>query len=213
MTPAASKLPANLLQKIAASRASGHRYPNHTDGFYVEEIRKVDIEAAFSGNVFILELGIVEAKVQIAGIEPNKVGTIAANVINLDTNKSGMGNVKAFLLKVLNVDEETMAHSGHFTCCGGTQQNPCQKPAGTLMTEAERTDEIARTLAAVIAPNQPLMGYLIGNNTYRTKIKGGPNAGKDFVGNGWVNYPQTREQVAARRALIEQGTIGSPIRN
>lgn len=187
-----------LLMKIATATATSIRRPNFRDGIYVVEIRALLSEQKRKGHCFIIETGIITAKESDdpsrPGIIPNAPGTIAGVVTNLDTNDSAPGNIKRFILGLLGVDEDTMAHD-----------------SGALMTAEEKIAQIMATYADIVSESQPARGMLVYATTYHSIIKSGPNQGKVFVGVNWDNYPnQTDEMIAQRRQLIDGGAIGSP---
>lgn len=201
------ELPPDLARKIANARSSRPRYPNVYDGYYLFEVRKTLCEPTRNkGDAFILELGVVTAtpmnSPESQGVTPNQPGTICA-IVNLLNQDSAPGNVKAFILGVLGLDEQSMTrqveHNGQVV--------------HVKLTPDEVSAEIAETFVEVVSEQQPLCGMLVSAQTYRTKIKSGPNAGKPFVGVDWTYYPnQTGAVVAARRKLIEGGAIGSPVK-
>ena len=194
------QLSQTLLMKIATAQATANRRPNIRDGEYLFEVRQLLSEQKRKGHCFIIELGVIEAKPSAdphrPGIEPNPVGSICGNVVNLDTNDSAPRNVKRFVLGLLGFDEETMTHED-----------------GSPMTADEKVAEVMATYADLVAPNQPARGMLVRGITFHSIIKTGPNAGKPFVGCNWEYVPdQTDDMIAARRKLIDSGAVGVPLK-
>lgn len=200
----------DALRKIAQAKPGGIRHPNMRDGSYVLEVRLCDLFKGQKGRIFLIETGVVEARQITDGIQPNAPGTVIGTATNIDTNLSAGGNSLRFMLALYGIVQEEMAHTGQPDCCGIPQG--CGKPAGQLLSETEREDEFVAVGGMIIAPGQPAKGMLINCTTYRSKIQTGPNAGKDFVGQGWEHYPgQSAQQVSERRAAIDRGMIGAAL--
>jgi hypothetical protein len=171
---ATSQVARAIFQKIANSRASmgGNRI---TDGKYLFLIKKMLIEAKFDGTMFIVEFKVLAAEGILPDVQPNKVGTTASYVVNLDKNISAGGNAKAFVLGLLGYKEDEVA------------------PADVEATLADLTDTA-----------QPARGMLIADETYRKPIRSGPNAGKPFTAHRWTYVGQNApEEVAKRRAELD----------
>lgn len=184
-----------LLNKIARSRATKGGN-NIKDGKYVFEIKKIIQEKKEDGEMFIVELGVVECEAQPGNFEragkpvwpgvdgaievkPNPVGSSPSYVLNLDKNKSAGGNVKAFVLAL--VDGEDFSEE-----------------------DEKAVADFVATVDELIGPTQPARGMLIYDETFRKKIKGGDNAGQPFVGHNWQHVEQTGEQIAERRAKLDK---------
>lgn len=162
-------------RKIVSASASGGGNIIR-DGKYVFDVIRCLTKRAFrGGTVFIAELDVVDAEPTTPGVEPNRPGTTASWVLNLDNNPSAPGNVKGFLLALLGVDEARVSQ-----------------------------DELESTTVDVVSDAQPARGMRIADETFRKVIRGGPNAGKDFVAHRWQNVQQTPQEVAARRAALDQ---------
>jgi hypothetical protein len=85
-----------LAEQIAGADVSGGGNIIR-DGKYLFCVQKVFIGKMYNGNMFVAEFGVVESEAVENDVEPNAVGTTCSYVINVDTNKSALGNIKAFL--------------------------------------------------------------------------------------------------------------------
>jgi hypothetical protein len=177
----APKIRNPILMRIAKAQASnGGNYIR--DGIYTFCVAKIILDQKQNGNMFIVEFKVLESQ-NIPGIVDEKtgkpvlanpVGTMCSMALNLDTNKSAVGNAKAFVLALLGEDEANVTD-----------------------------EEFEEALGHLIDKDQPARGMKIANETFRKAIKGGANAGKPYVGNRWQNIDETAEQIAARRAWLD----------
>jgi len=165
-----------LLEKIKnAKTTSGGN--NIFDGQYVFEVHRLLLDGKFKGTMFIAELGVLESEAVLPDVKPNMPGTTCSVAVNLDTNVSAPGNMKAVVLALLNKVEAELS-------------------GDAFLKEVER----------LTGPDQPARGMLIADETYRKTIQSGPNAGKPFTGHRWVHVDQTPAEVAERRKMIDAGT-------
>lgn len=163
-----------LLKKIAEAKATAGGNLIR-DGLYVFVIRKLILDQKFKGTCFIAELEVVESAVAVEGVEPNKPGSACSYVLNLDTNVSAPGNMKQFVLALLDLPEDST-------------------PAEKLMKE----------IGKLVGDDQPARGRLIGDETYRKTIQTGKNAGQPFTGHRWTHVDQDDKDVASRRAAMTE---------
>lgn len=168
-----------LFQKIAKSKASAGGNIIK-DGKYLFCIHNLLIDAKFNGNMFIAEMEVIEAHQLLDDVEPNKVGTTASYVVNLDKNQSAGGNAKALVLALLNAKEDETSE-----------------------------EDFVESLQTLVSKGQPARGMLIADETFRKPIRSGPNAGKPFTAHRWQYVEQTAEQIAARRARIDKSIASS----
>jgi hypothetical protein len=179
------------------------------DGKYLLAIKDIKYEERFSGLTWITEMIVVEAEpmpgmLQLGGdpcaagtvgatlVEPNGVGekvSFVATVGNKNTPNAS-GNVKAFLMSLWNVTE------GKFN----TDE--------ALARQAGKESPFKQTCGMLIGPSQPMRGALIRAHTSRKINQGRSNAsnkGKILVQPSWIHFPHNPQDIAIRRALIEQG--------
>lgn len=189
-----------IMDKIARAQPTAVRRPNIRDGIYTWEVRNILSEDKRRGHCFIIELGVVEARPtddpERPGIQPNPVQTIVGNVVNFSGGgaEAAPGNVQRFILGLLGIDYETMAHDN-----------------GAPMTVDEKAAAIKATYADLVGPSQPGRGMLVAGFTFCSKIKTGPNAGSNFIGVNWQPCPNSEGAIAVRRRLIDAGSIGAPL--
>ncbi len=93
-----------IFKKIAEAKANGGGNMLK-DGDYVLEVERLLIEKKFGGTFWISEFRVVEAIPVTPTVDPNKVGTQASWVCNLEKNLSAPGNLKSFILALYNEDE------------------------------------------------------------------------------------------------------------
>ena len=163
-----------LAERIAAAKATGGGNLI-TDGDYIFEVEKILLHAGYKGTSFIAEMRVVESEPTVEGVAPNKGGSAASLIVNLDKNpEMAPGNVKAFVLALLGLDES-----------------------------ATSTEQFVGHLEGLLADAQPARGMLVADTTFRKKIQKGPNIDKPFTGHKWSHVPQTAAEVASRRAAQE----------
>lgn len=93
----------DLAARIAAAKAS--KAGNYIKpGKYVFEIQKLIADKMRGGNMFVVEMTVVSAQQTDPAYSPNVVGSSVSYVVNMDKD-SGMGNVKSFIMAVLDVPE------------------------------------------------------------------------------------------------------------
>ena len=159
-------------------------------GRYLFCVERLILDSKRKGTCFIIELRVIESAptdkdAKGEWIQPNAPGSKCSNVLNLDTNDSAAGNVKAFLLALYDEKEPEAAD---------------QKLAFAA--------EFAKAIEVVTEPDQPARGMLIADLTYTRKIEKGKNAGGDFVGHNWAHVPgQADEAIKARRGQLDRGEV------
>ena len=103
-------------------------------GKYLLEILKIiymsqgnGVGQSFGGEMFIVEMQILEAvstgelNRQNDPIVPNAVGSVASYVINLTKMKNGDGDIKAFLMALLNEPAESITAEVIGSACSDEQ--------------------------------------------------------------------------------------------
>lgn len=184
-----------LLGKIARAKAT--KGGNHIkDGEYLLEVVKILLETKEGGECFIVEFNCLESKgypgnFEVAGqacwpgvegaveVKPNAVGSSPSYVVNLTKQASAPGNVKAFTIALVGGEDFSEEST-------------------------ESVADFVATLDELVGSTQPARGMLIRAATLRKPIKGGPNAGKPFVGINWSHVEQSGEDIAARRAVLDK---------
>jgi hypothetical protein len=129
-----------LLDKIAGARIV-ERAERFRDGKYLLCVKKILAEQKLKGTFFIGEFYVVEAQRVLENVEPNAIGSAVGFAINLETNLSGPGNAKAFILGLLGFDGE---------------------PKG---------EELSAAIEQLTSTAQPARGMLVAAETYRTTTK------------------------------------------
>lgn len=173
---------ADLLKKIAGAKASAGGNVIK-DGTYLFEVVQLLLEQKFNGAMFIAEMIVREAQAsgekdeRGVAVEPNKVGSTCSYVVNLDKNVSAAGNAKAYILALYGMQENEVSEG-----------------------------DFMEALSQVTEKDQPAKGMLIGDNTFRKTIRGGPNAGKPFTAHRWVTVEQSEEEIAGRRKVQDSGS-------
>lgn len=188
----------DILSKVANAKATkgGNRI---VDGEYEYLIESFGINQGHEGTCFIAELRVTSAKqAAVSGVNgegdkrvapeneitPNAVGSSVSFVANVTKHASANGNVKAFILSTLGVEE--------------SQVTP---------------EQFQATLAQAIDPKQPLRGRRVANRTYRKLNQGrGPGGsakrGEVMTLNNFIHVPgQTAESIAAGRQQLDTGSF------
>lgn len=163
-----------ILSKIANAKATAGGNIIK-DGKYLFTLMNIICEQKFGGTMFIVEMLVDEAQAVFPGVEPNKPGTMASYVVNLDKNVSAAGNAKAFVLALLGYKESDVAMD----------------------------DDFIAALAELTSANQPARGMRIADETFRKEIRSGKNAGSPFTAHRWQRVDQTPEAIAKRRTEVE----------
>ncbi len=173
----------SIFKKIADASLSGGGN-NIRDGIYKLAVEKCLVnDEAHSGTVFIVEFRVLEAAANGAldengrPVVPNAVGTTCSMVCNVTKHESAFGNLKKFLYGAL----------------GGLNYTPDQV-----------TDELIKEL--FVDDPTMLRGVVVRDETYRTINKGRANpanAGKPLTLNKWTSIPQTEEDVAAVKSILD----------
>ncbi len=170
-------LTAALAQKVATSRASGGGNVIK-DGRYVFLIKKAFVDQKFKGTTFIAELDVIVAEKTHDTIEPNKEGSSASYVLNLDQNVSAPGNLKQMILALIGKEESELT-----------------------------PDQFATELNRVIGTAQAGRGMYIAAETYRKTTQKGANAGKEGVYPRWSTVSATEgnadTDITTRRAKLD----------
>jgi hypothetical protein len=148
------------LAKILGADPSGARHPFIKDGDYLFEVQKCE-EKSFSGTTIVIELKVLESEAVREDVKPNPVNETVAYLNNITKSTSAAGNLKAFFLALVGVEDSDPSFGDTLAECLGSEQ-----------------------LAA---------GMLIYGRTYRSIIKSGANAGKEFVGVNWTHYEPSAE--------------------
>jgi len=96
-----------IIEELAAKAANAKANQNGNfikPGKYLFEIQKLIAEKKHKGNMFIVEFKVLESAQTDPKHSPNPAGSSASYVVNLD-NDSGPGNMKAFIMAVLEEPE------------------------------------------------------------------------------------------------------------
>lgn len=165
-------IPQSVANKIANAKASGGGNPIK-DGDYVFDVLRVICEQKFTGLCFIAEFLVVASEATEAGVEPCQVGTTCSFVANLTKHDSAAGNVKAFVLGLLGLDEASTP-----------------------------PDRVAAEIDRITSSANPARGMRIGCSTFRKAIRAGANAGKLITLPRWQHAAQTPAEIAANRAEL-----------
>jgi hypothetical protein len=173
--------------KIAGSSASGGGNFFRA-GNYMLLVESVMLDKKFAGDTFIAETRIMKAEPngevdeKGAPITPNKVGTTASLVCELDKHDSAGSNAKAFALGVLGA-------------LGYTEEQ---------ITEQVMTEICDKRI-------QPLRGFAVEMRTVR-KINQGrkneANKGKPLDLPRWYSVAQTKENIKEQRAWLDANKPG-----
>lgn len=94
------------------------------DGVYRFIIERLSMNTdGYDGASFIAEFRVVEAAPNEPGVEPNPVGSTVSFIAMVDKHKSALGNVKAFLLAALGMDDSSGSQFAQIceTVCGKGQ--------------------------------------------------------------------------------------------
>lgn len=170
-----------LAKKIAEAKTSGGGN-NIKDGKYDLIVKKILVDQMFNGTMFIAEFEVQAAKKTHDTVDPNSVGSECSFALNLDTNKSALGNAKSFLFGLFNLDEASTSNDDFMTLI--------QEYAGEKGSEA--------SLKA--------RGMIVKAATFRKVTKTGPNAGKEGVYPKWEGIEQTEGEIAERRKILDSKT-------
>ncbi len=171
----------DVFSKIAnASATKGGN--NLRDGKYRFVIERVQLHTGHTGTCIIPELRVVKADRTEKDVEPNAVGSTTSCVWNLSQHDSAPGNVKAFVLAVLGLDEAS--------------------------TPPAKMQELSATM---VSEGQPFRGIEIDVTTMRRVNQGRKNAanrGQIMVLPNWQHVQgQTRESIASNRTMLDTGTV------
>jgi hypothetical protein len=166
----------DVFNKIAnASATKGGN--NLKDGKYRLVVEKMLLNTGHTGTSFIPELRVMKAEQTEKDAEPNAAGSTVSCVWNVTKHASAPGNVKAFLLAVLGLDEAT--------------------------TPAAQVQEL---LSKAVGAEQILRGFEIDASTIRRVNQGRDNPanrGQTMTLPVWQHVPgQTQESVARNRAML-----------
>jgi hypothetical protein len=230
MTVSAKKM--NVLKKIAGAKAAGPRVhfrdgdyvltvedvilklegfkgDNHVTVFRVDQARKVDV---FSPGA------AAKGENPRLNIEPNAEGTTVSWAVNLAGVAAG-GNLKSFYCALIGENPESVDPDdlqdilSYFTNTDPTAiQMQAKRDPNTghkvFTTNAQGEPEVVRepVLGAdgqlLKMPVGAAKGMRVRMSTFRTMIKGGNNAGQDFVGMNWQHFTQTPEEIEANRKTL-----------
>lgn len=164
-----------ILEAIAKSKAN--KGGNHIrPGRYLFEVQEVTAQKCFGGNMFIVELLVLEA--QKTGekdrkgneYEPNAVGSTCSLVVNLD-QVSGPGNAKAFAMAVFDEPEEGITVEALEELCSPKGFDKEGQPTG-----------------------QPCRFLQIRDEAFVVPQRGDPS--KDFTKHRWEHVAPTAEFLA-----------------
>jgi hypothetical protein len=187
-----------LFKKILDSKANAGGTPIR-DGKYRFLVKANLMEEKFGGTFWITEFHVLQSsKVTVVDldsgapiqVEPNAPGSTCSFAINMITNKSAGGNVKQYVLALLGYqDKEDSVDGEDFmkTLDALTNMDPkridpdTKKPIGV---------QIGR-------------GFLIDNETFRKKIKGGTNIGKPITCNKFAWVEQDDKMIADNRKFLD----------
>lgn len=167
----------DVFSKIAnASATKGGN--NLKDGKYRLIVERMLLNTGHSGTCFIPELRVVKAEKSEQDVEPNAPGSTVSCVWNVTKHASAPGNVKAFVLAVLGIDEAT--------------------------TPAAQMQEL---LSRAVGAEQILRGMEIDCATFRRVNKGRDNpanAGTVMTLPAWQHITgQTQESITRNRATLD----------
>lgn len=174
----------DVFSKIAnASATKGGN--NIKDGNYRLIVERMLVNTGHTGTCFIPELRVKTATATEKDVEPNAVGSTVSCVWNVTKHASAPGNVKAFVLAVLGLDEAST-------------------PA----------DQMKELMAKAVGPDQILRGIEIDANTIRRVNQGRDNPanrGTVMVLPTWQHVPgQSQDSVAKNRAALEGTAQAAP---
>ena len=104
-----------LFQKIIDAKAT-HGGNHIRDGIYIFTILSMTLEAKQGGNMFIVEFHVDESESypDISDdktgkpVLANAAGTTCSWVLNLDKNQSAGGNIKQFVMALLDETQESV---------------------------------------------------------------------------------------------------------
>lgn len=174
-----------VLSKIANSSATKGGN-NLKDGKYRLIVEKMLLNSGHSGTCFIPELRVVSAAATEKDTEPNSVGSTVSCVWNVTKHDSAPGNVKAFILSALGLDEAS--------------------------TPAAKVQEL---LSKAVGAEQILRGFEIDCSTMRriNQGKSNPaNRGQVMVLPTWQHVAgQTQESVAKNRSMLDGAPQSAPV--
>jgi len=147
---------------------------NFRDGKGVVMIRKIVYGNMNDGPTYVVETEIIESHKTEPDVEPNTPGSTVAWVQKVRKHhQTAPGNIKAHILALEGVDEDTMDASGKF----------------------------GQVVAAYCDKTQPAAGVLMRYETYRQGTKANPNDKRTYV--RWANIPEnegnTKAEIEARR--------------
>lgn len=167
----------DVFSKIAnASATKGGN--NLKDGKYRLVLERMLLNTGHSGTCFIPELRVVSASQTEKDVEPNAPGSTVSCVWNVTKHASAAGNVKAFVLSLLGLDEAS--------------------------TPAAKVQEI---LSSAVSAEQVLRGIEIDCNTIRRINQGRDNPanrGTVMTLPVWQHVPgQSQESIAKNRAMLD----------
>lgn len=202
---------AALAMKIAGSSVSGGG--NYfKDGRYRLAVTNLLCEKKFKGTMFISEFRVLESAVEMEGVVPNPVGSSVSTSVNLDTNVSGFGNVKDFILALLNEKEQKDEPAR------GKQMQEVAQALAYLTSDLDQNQWNSWSQGSegkYLFPNgappwpgiQPARGRIIDTSTYRKPIKSRP--GETITLHHWKHVAQSQDEIAKMRAWLDSNPASS----
>lgn len=127
-------------KKIVSAKATTKGVPL-TDGEYLLEVQGIKFFEGFSGDTFVAELKVLEAKKTDEKIEPAPVGSVRSFVVVLDPKGMGAGNVKAFAMALLGCAEEEIDEDGLEALCSKDQPARFLKTRDSAFTRPQKVDK------------------------------------------------------------------------
>ncbi len=172
-----------IFDKVAKSKATkGGSYIDPGD--YLYTVLGVKLNDGHKGVSIALEFLVEEAQAKPGERAPNPVGSTCSAVHNFK-HDSAAGNVKAFVLAVLGLQESEVSDA-----------------------------EFSAKLKEVCSTEQPFRGRRVRNSTFQyvPKARRALPASEQnpLTLNDFTHVPQTDAEVAARRAELDSGSKSTP---
>lgn len=174
-----------MLDAVGASRAS-QKSEYLRDGKFLLMVKELIYKKMEGGLTFVARVEVLESESKgdldlVTGkpVIPNVVGTSAGWIQLTQKHKSAAGNIKAFVLALLNYSEaEVDAKPGSF----------------------------GEALGELISTQQPARGMVIRASSYRQMVRSGPNAGKiqTYMAFTPAADLNTADRILARRTDLDK---------